>query len=76
MRRLFSDTIGFAGCKMIRRIFGLAHVADFETIADKDLRAKAERKALRLARSFLVDRERFVTIEAVGEAVVAADKSS
>jgi 5-methylthioribose kinase len=76
MRRLFSDTIGFAGCKMIRRILGLAHVADFETIADKDLRAKGERKALRLARSFLVDRERFVTIEAVGEAVVAADKSN
>ena len=48
----------------------------FETIADKDLRAKGERRALRLARSFLVDRERFVTIEAVGEAVVAADKSN
>jgi 5-methylthioribose kinase len=75
MRRLFSDTLGFAGCKMIRRILGLAHVADFETIADKDLRAKGERKALRLARSLLVDREEFANIEAVADAVVAADKS-
>ena len=67
MRRLFSDTLGFAGCKMIRRILGLAHVADFETIANKDLRARGERRALRLARKLLVDRETFANIEAVGE---------
>ena len=76
MKRLFADTVGFAGCKMIRRILGLAHVADFETIADKDMRARGERRALRLARSLLVDRERYNTIEAVADAVVAADRSS
>jgi 5-methylthioribose kinase len=75
MKRLFEDTVGFAGCKMIRRILGLAHVADLETIADKDVRARAEKRALRLARSLLVDRERYNSIEAVADAVVAADKS-
>ena len=34
MRALFEDTLGFAGAKMIRRILGLAHVEDLESIAD------------------------------------------
>jgi 5-methylthioribose kinase len=59
MARLFRDTVGFAGAKMVRRILGLAHVADLETIADPDLRAACETKALRLARAFLVERDRF-----------------
>lgn len=75
MRRLFADTMGFAGCKMIRRIVGLAHVADLESIEDKDVRARAERRALKLARSILVDRDRYPTIEAVADAVVAANAS-
>jgi len=28
---LFADMLGFAACKMIRRILGFAHVIDFET---------------------------------------------
>ena len=59
MARLFRDTVGFAGAKMVRRILGLAHVADLETIADPDRRAACETKALRLARAFLVERDRF-----------------
>ncbi|CAI9412807.1 Methylthioribose kinase [Pleomorphomonas sp. T1.2MG-36] len=73
MRALFEDTLGFAGCKMIRRILGLAHVADFESIADKDLRASGERRALRLGRELVVNRARFANIDAVAAAVVAAD---
>jgi 5-methylthioribose kinase len=46
MQRLLQDSIGFAGCKMIRRIIGLAHVADVQSIPDPDTRAKAERIAL------------------------------
>ena len=47
---IWADTVGFAGMKMIRRILGYAHVADFEEIADPELRARCERPALRLAR--------------------------
>ena len=32
------DTLGFAGCKMVRRIVGIAHVEDMDSIADADLR--------------------------------------
>ena len=34
MARLFGDTVGFAAAKIIRRILGLAHNADFELIED------------------------------------------
>ena len=36
---LFTDTLQFAGAKMIRRILGLAHNIDFEWIEDPDRRA-------------------------------------
>ncbi len=50
MAGLFADTLGFAGCKMIRRVLGLAHVEDLESIADPDTRATAESKVLALGR--------------------------
>lgn len=51
---LFRDTIGFAGMKMIRRIIGVAHVAELEEIADADLRSRCEEKALTLAKSMVL----------------------
>lgn len=56
MANLFADSLGFGGCKMIRRVLGLAHVADLETIADPDRRAEAERKVLRLGRRLILER--------------------
>lgn len=35
---LFEDVLGFAGAVIIRRILGIAHVIDFESIADADIR--------------------------------------
>ncbi|HET8729418.1 MAG TPA: S-methyl-5-thioribose kinase, partial [Alphaproteobacteria bacterium] len=61
MARLFDDTVGFGGCKMIRRILGLAHVADLETIADPDRRARCERNALRLGRAMVAEHGNFRT---------------
>ena len=61
LAELFSDMVGFAGAKIIRRIFGFAHNADFELIADRNVRAKAELEAVRLARLFLLEPERFRT---------------
>ena len=76
MRRLFEDTLGFAGCKMIRRILGLAHVEDFESIKDPDIRAKGERKALKLGRLLLVNRARFSGIASVCAAIEGAGKAA
>lgn len=55
---IWEDALGFAGVKMIRRIIGLAHVEDFESITDSDLRAKCELKALLFARQLLLDRDK------------------
>ncbi|HLG88130.1 MAG TPA: S-methyl-5-thioribose kinase [Alphaproteobacteria bacterium] len=56
MSSLFADTLGFAGCKMIRRVLGLAHVEDLEAIADPDRRAAAERQVLALGRALILRR--------------------
>jgi 5-methylthioribose kinase len=66
---LFADMLGFAACKMIRRIVGFAHVLDFESIADRRVRATCESGALALARRLLTQPERFGSIGEVIEAV-------
>ena len=64
MDRLFTDTLGFAAAKMIRRILGLAHNIDLEHIADPDVRAAAEARALMVARHD--DRSRCVPFDRGG----------
>ena len=54
LKNVWQDTLGFAACKIIRRILGLAHVEDFEVIEDKAQRAKCEKRALDFARNLLV----------------------
>jgi 5-methylthioribose kinase len=68
MDTLFADMIGFAACKIIRRILGFAHVADFERIEDPAMRARCEASALRLARWFLTRPQDFSRIDHVLEA--------
>jgi 5-methylthioribose kinase len=53
---IWVDMLGFAGVEMHRRILGLAHNADFETIENTDLRARCEAKALKLGRHLAVNR--------------------
>jgi 5-methylthioribose kinase len=59
---ILQDTAGFAGCKMIRRVVGIAHVSDLDSIVDEQLRAKAEKKALVNARKLIVNRAQISTI--------------
>jgi 5-methylthioribose kinase len=66
---LFADMLGFAACKMIRRILGFAHVIDFERIVDPVRRAGCEQNALAMARLLLTQPQRFASIEAVLETV-------
>lgn len=67
MRRLFVDSLGYAGTSMIRRTLGLAHNADMETIADPDRRAACERRNLALARELIVEAACFPDIAAVAD---------
>ena len=53
---IWAHTLGFAGIEMHRRILGLAHIMEFDTIEDEHLRASCEAKALRLGRMLAVNR--------------------
>jgi 5-methylthioribose kinase len=62
---LLIDTLKFAGVKMIRRIVGIAHVADLDSIADPDKRSVREKRALLFARQLILRTSQFVTINDV-----------
>ncbi|XP_075504164.1 methylthioribose kinase-like [Primulina tabacum] len=73
MDDLFHDTLGFGAAKMIRRIVGVAHVEDFESIKEANKRADCERKALNFAKSLLKDRRQFHNINEVVSAIELLD---
>ena len=65
LHAIWTDLLGFAGVEMHRRILGLAHNADFETIADTDIRARCEAKALKFGRHLAVNRRQIHSIDEV-----------
>ncbi|HTW29147.1 MAG TPA: hypothetical protein VME92_18620, partial [Acetobacteraceae bacterium] len=69
---VWTDTVGFAAMKMIRRILGFAHVLDFESIADPAVRAACETRALGFARRMLLEPEAFPTPAALTAAAASA----
>ncbi|RWB67205.1 S-methyl-5-thioribose kinase [Mesorhizobium sp.] len=73
---IWTDLLGFAGIEVHRRILGLAHNADFETIADADLRATCEAKALRFGRHIAVNRRRIHSIDEVNNLAALIEQES
>ncbi len=65
MHSVLQDTAGFAGCKMLRRIVGFAHVADLDSIEDLDERARAERIAIRIGRELVSSHARIASFDDV-----------
>jgi 5-methylthioribose kinase len=57
------DTAGFAGCKMLRRVVGFAHVADLDSIEDLRERARAERIAIRIGRRLVSEHARIASFD-------------
>ncbi|SOC36029.1 5'-methylthioribose kinase [Rhizobium subbaraonis] len=71
---IWREMLGFAGIEIHRRILGLAHNADFETIADPDRRASCESKALKLGRHLTVNRQRIHSLRNIRETVERLEK--
>ncbi|WCK55648.1 S-methyl-5-thioribose kinase [Aneurinibacillus sp. Ricciae_BoGa-3] len=67
--RLLQDTAGFAGCKMMRRVIGLAHVADLDSIEDLQLRADAETLALSIGQNLVLERTSINSIHDITDLV-------
>jgi 5-methylthioribose kinase len=65
LAEIFADLIGFAGIEMHRRILGLAHVAEFDSIEDADIRAPLEERSLRLGRDLVLRRRQITDIDTV-----------
>lgn len=59
------DTLGYCGVEMHRRILGLAHIEEFESIEDPNIRAEAERRALSLGRQLAVNRAHLPGLSAI-----------
>jgi hypothetical protein len=59
------DLVGFAGIEMHRRILGLAHVAELDTIEDADLKARCEARCLKLGQFLVINRNRLTGMDRV-----------
>eukprot|EP00884_Botryococcus_braunii_P014980 jgi/Botrbrau1/23483/Bobra.106_1s0035.1 len=68
---IWEDSLRFAGAVMLRRIFGIAHIIDFEQIVDPDVRALCERAAVTVARALLVSPDGYPS---VGDVMAFAQK--
>ena len=70
---VYDDAVRFGGIVLLRRIIGIAHVAEMKAIADPATRAAVEARAMRLGRAMLVGgAAAFADYGAVGAAAVAA----
>jgi 5-methylthioribose kinase len=63
IQRIFRDSIGFGACKMMRRIVGIAKVADIADIPDLKERAKIEEMVLEMAGNMVINRNSFNNID-------------
>ncbi len=52
LQQTWTDAVGYAGCELIRRTIGLAHVADIDSLPD-DNRLTVQKAAIRLGRYLL-----------------------
>lgn len=56
LKKIFTDSIGFAGCELIRRTIGLSHVKDLDGITDKHVRITAKKTTLKLGKACILHR--------------------
>lgn len=56
LAQVLQDTVGYAGCEVLRRVIGLAGVADLNSIEEPEVRADAERLALEIGKALILGR--------------------
>jgi len=69
VQNILRDSVGFAGVKMARRVYGVAGVAEIRGIDDITLRAEAEALALKIAREFVMSYENIQNVDEILEIV-------
>ena len=76
LQNIYNDSIGFAGAKIIRRIFGFAHNIDFDWIKDDKIRATCENKCANLGIRMQINPSKFKDISSLIEAAIKLDNDS
>lgn len=56
IEKIFRDALGFAGCELIRRTIGLAHVKDLDGIEDAGRRIELKKQALKYGEKLILQR--------------------
>ncbi len=69
VKNILRDSVGFAGCKMARRVYGVAGVAEIRGIEDKHLRTEAEKSALKIAREFVIKHDKIERVDEILEII-------
>ncbi|WP_223700583.1 S-methyl-5-thioribose kinase [Sutcliffiella deserti] len=62
LQGIFEDTIGFAGCELIRRTIGLAHVADLDGIGAYENKIRSKKLALSLGQKLILNQKNLPNI--------------
>ncbi|AYE52308.1 S-methyl-5-thioribose kinase [Priestia megaterium NCT-2] len=57
LTQTWQDAVGYAGCEIIRRTIGLAHVADLDEISSEERKINAKRTALKIGRYLLLHQQ-------------------
>lgn len=70
LEQIAKDSLGFGGCKAIRRIVGLAKVSDIQTLSP-DEHIKAATIVLRTAAVWIKDRDRLGNVAAASDVLAA-----
>jgi 5-methylthioribose kinase len=65
LAKIFRDALAFCGIEMHRRCLSLAHNADFEEIADEELRAKLEARNLMMGAELILRADAMADVSAL-----------
>ncbi|OHX53135.1 S-methyl-5-thioribose kinase [Planococcus salinarum] len=65
LEKIFRDALGFAGCELIRRTIGLAHVKDLDGIEDAERRIHSKKQALHIGETLIIKRGELASINDV-----------
>ncbi|AJC24212.1 S-methyl-5-thioribose kinase [Bacillus velezensis] len=65
LKNAFEEAVGFAGCELIRRTIGLAHVADLDEITPFDKRIERKKLALDIGAYYIENRKKLKHITEV-----------
>ena len=63
LQMIFSESVGFAGLEMLRRIIGAAHVKDIENIEDIHRKLRVETAILELGKTIVKDRHKIASVD-------------